>query len=576
MSRTVRRRHNKDGSVTTTTSISRKGLFGTRYVDTYSERSKPNTSPQNTQQQRSAFVTLYFLLLVIPTIVLSFIEWIIFRKINGFMISSFCLFVPSWILGIYLLFRNRRKDSTDTVQMESRISTEEIKTNVAQTNITDPQHQPIVKTENNTDFSQIQSEADLICQRIEMSIRNQKSAQENADITQQQSIAAKESNTDLSQIPPQSDLNERAIYWAVNADNSEVTVSYFQRKMKLGYSRAARLTEELQSLGIIGPFINAAPRKVFMTKEQYEKRTAAFGIEVSEVNFSALSHTPIQSDSRNITKNSLNENESIDKLLSQLDELTGLAEVKKEVRSLINLIQVQKEREKKGLTVIPISKHLVFSGNPGTGKTTVARLLAQIYKSLGVIPNGQLIEVDRSGLVGGYVGQTAIKTQEVINKAMGGVLFIDEAYTLSGKGEGDFGQEAIDTLLKAMEDKRDQFVVIAAGYPDLMSSFLESNPGLKSRFNRFMTFEDYNSDELMEIFTKMCQKSGYTLSDDAVEYASVYLSNIYENRTSNFANARDVRNFFENAVVNQANRLSENKDFSSDALTKLITDDLKK
>ena len=243
-------------------------------------------------------------------------------------------------------------------------------------------------------------------------------------------------------------------------------------------------------------------------------------------------------------------------LMDELNALTGLTAVKEEVASMVHLLEVQRMRQARGMKTIPTSNHLVFSGNPGTGKTTVARLLARIYKELGILKGGTLVEVDRSGLVGGYVGQTALKVQEVIKRALGGVLFIDEAYTLSqSKGENDFGQEAIDTLLKAMEDHRDDLIVIVAGYPKLMEQFIASNPGLASRFNKFIHFEDYTPAELLAIFESMCGKSGYNLSDAARDKARRVLESLHAQRTENFANAREVRNLFEQSVTRQANRL---------------------
>ena len=205
--------------------------------------------------------------------------------------------------------------------------------------------------------------------------------------------------------------------------------------------------------------------------------------------------------------------ESMEDLKKELHGYIGLDRIKEEVDSLINWIEICKARKDHGLPTPDLSLHMVFSGNPGTGKTMVARLMSRIYKSLGVLSKGHLVEVDRSGLVAGYVGQTAIKTAEVIEKAMGGVLFIDEAYALSNRGSTDYGMEAIDTLLKAMEDHRDDLVVIVAGYTELMQEFVHSNPGLESRFNRFMHFPDYTVDEMAGIFKMRCEKSGYTLEE---------------------------------------------------------------
>lgn len=198
--------------------------------------------------------------------------------------------------------------------------------------------------------------------------------------------------------------------------------------------------------------------------------------------------------------------EDIKDLQAELDSYIGLQTVKEEVHNLINMASVYQLRRQHGLPTTDMSLHLVFTGNPGTGKTMMARMMARIYRSLDILSRGQLVEVDRSGLVAGYVGQTALKTQKVIEKAMGGVLFIDEAYALNGKSENDFGQEAIDTVLKAMEDHRDDLVVIVAGYTDLMDKFIHSNPGLESRFNRFLLFEDYTADEMVQIFDMQCKR----------------------------------------------------------------------
>ena len=312
--------------------------------------------------------------------------------------------------------------------------------------------------------------------------------------------------------------------------------------------------------------------------------------------------------------------EKIEDLQKELESYVGLTAVKGEVRDLINLATVEQLRRKHGLPTADMSLHMVFTGNPGTGKTTIARLMARIYHSLDILSKGQLVEVDRSGLVAGYVGQTAIKTRKVIDSALGGVLFIDEAYALNGGGANDFGQEAIDTLLKAMEDHRDDLVVIVAGYvgqtaiktqeviqkalggvlfideaytlapadggkdfgqeaidtilkamedhrddlvvivagyASLMPRFIDSNPGLKSRFNKYLYFADYSGAQLYEIFEGRVKRNDYQLSAQAAERMRTYLEDLYQHRDDNFGNARDVRNLFEKIVSRQADRVAK-------------------
>lgn len=264
----------------------------------------------------------------------------------------------------------------------------------------------------------------------------------------------------------------------------------------------------------------------------------------------------------------------VDSLLRSLNDLTGMQSVKTEINNMINLLKICKIRQENGLQTPPVTNHLVFLGNPGTGKTTVARILAKIYHGLGVLSKGHLVEVDRAGLVAGYMGQTSEKVMEVIEKAKGGILFIDEAYALANGHDGDFGQEAIDILNKAMEDNREDLIVIAAGYHDEMQDFLDANPGLRSRFNRTIEFPNYTASELVEILCNRAASLDYTLTEDAVAYIKDSFEHVLACPPDNFGNARSARNYLDRVIHNQANRLVMENNFKEEDLTKLTLADV--
>ncbi|VEP11752.1 AAA ATPase central domain protein [Hyella patelloides LEGE 07179] len=265
----------------------------------------------------------------------------------------------------------------------------------------------------------------------------------------------------------------------------------------------------------------------------------------------------------------------IENCLQELNSLIGLKQLKTEINNLINFLKIQQQRQEYGLPQVPITLHLVFCGSPGTGKTTVARLIGKIYKELGILKKGHCIETDRSGMVAEYVGQTAPKTEKLIESALDGVLFIDEAYTLKPENAGkDFGQEAIDTLLKRMEDYRDRLVVIVAGYPDEMSRFIESNPGLESRFTRYLTSEDYQPEELLAIFSKICQSHHYQIDSDAKETLLNKFTDLYQSRDKNFGNGRLARNIFEKTLEKQATRLAQLANVNQEIMTTITQEDI--
>ena len=305
-------------------------------------------------------------------------------------------------------------------------------------------------------------------------------------------------------------------------------------------------------LGIIGSFID--------DDEKTDEAGTAQQTEQVEKKDSVIVNEPLEGDP-----------------YQELDDLIGLGSVKEEVRSLANFVKLQKQREAQGLKTAKVSYHLVFYGSPGTGKTTVARIVGRIYKDLGVLKKGHTVETDRAGLVAKYMGQTAQQTDTVIQKALDGVLFIDEAYSLvpeGGNGQ-DYGQEAIATILKRMEDYRDRLVVIIAGYKNEMQRFIDSNPGLQSRFNRYIDFPDYTGAELADIFKMYMKKNQYTLADDADDYLKERFEYVVEHKDRNFGNARYARNVFEKTIQEQANRLSGKSNLSKSQLTELTIDDLK-
>jgi SpoVK/Ycf46/Vps4 family AAA+-type ATPase len=268
---------------------------------------------------------------------------------------------------------------------------------------------------------------------------------------------------------------------------------------------------------------------------------------------------------------------SLDIYLNDLNGLIGLDLAKKEINSIINFVKVNKMRLQKGIVTYDLSYHMVFTGNPGTGKTTVARIMANIFRELGIISIGHLVEVDRSGLVAGYMGQTALKVKEVLDRAKGGVLFIDEAYSLTNEStQSDYGREAIDTLIKYMEDHRTDLIVIVAGYNEQMRTFINSNPGLKSRFNRFIVFEDYSPHELFEILKSMTEKAHYVYSENAIVYLKKFFLSIYQTDRERYGNGRGVRNLFEKIITVHANRMANLEVPSNEALSVIIAEDVVK
>lgn len=371
----------------------------------------------------------------------------------------------------------------------------------------------------------------------------------------------------------------------------QITVSALQRQFAIGYNRAGKYMDKLEELCFVSipvkmsrevlideDFLNFLLEEEAPTEQQpkgkhkvgdkhttkpwvwTEYAPGKFDWRKDKEASGSKSSTPKPKENSNATK--------------ELNSLIGLAGVKDEIAKLQNFIKIQLVRQSQGLKTSPISYHCVFTGNPGTGKTTVARIVAEIYRDLGILKKGHLVETDRSGLVAEYVGQTAVKTNKVIDSALDGVLFIDEAYSLAPSSSSDFGHEAIATLLKRMEDDRDRLVVILAGYGNEMQTFIDANPGLQSRFNRYIHFDDYSAEDLLAIFELNLKKHQYKMSESAKAILKSYLDNAVANKDKNFGNGRFVRNVFEKTLQNQATRLSAIDNLSKEDLQLIIDEDI--
>lgn len=349
-------------------------------------------------------------------------------------------------------------------------------------------------------------------------------------------------------------------------DNKVAVVSLLQEQLEIGYSKATRLMNELEQYGVISKAPGQFPQwKVLVNN-------------ISEVYFpdrivgllNVEDKVGDEADNSTWTPQLSNRGMALDRL----NDLIGLEKVKEEVTGLINYVKIQQLRKKEGLSVKPLSLHSVFTGNPGTGKTIVARILAEIYRDLGVLKLGHLVETDRSGLVAEYVGQTAVKTNKIIDSALDGVLFIDEAYSLIHGGDDVYGNEAVATLLKRMEDDRNRLIVIIAGYEEEMRAFLETNPGLYSRFNKYLIFPDYTASDLVRMFKYYLTKYDYVL-DGSAEECLLYLFDVaIENKDRSFGNARFARNVFEESLQLQATRLADLPNITRESLRVITVEDI--
>ncbi len=368
---------------------------------------------------------------------------------------------------------------------------------------------------------------------------------------------------------------------------NEFIQSYYDKISNFVISRDAKDNSEYIVKKLTSGKIQCEVEWFHRAKEEKQRRKEEFHKKVAEVtkvaeeNEKRIAQEQFLAVKKRIQEREKAEREEKEKrikaLVDELNALVGLSAVKQEIQSLINLIKIRNLREQMDMPVMDMSYHMVFTGSPGTGKTTVARLVGKIYKELGILSDGKMIETDRSGLVAGYVGQTAMKVHEVVEQAIGGILFIDEAYSLVNPDmPNDFGMEAVDALVKLMEDHRDNLVIIVAGYTEEMKTFLKSNTGLISRFNKFISFPDYTNKELIAIMNVMAKNAGLVIEDGAKKKVLRILNKMAPEMTEEFGNARGIRNMFEKIVTNQANRLVQIEEPTRKQLMTIIADDVAK